>query len=141
MSVSPQEYTAATNAIASAQRILIVPHANVDPDGLGSALACFELFKAIGKEVTVICPESPPESLGFLPGIEKVQDGLEESQQFIVTVNLEEGMEVDKLRYTVEDRRVNIIVVPKHGHIRPQNISLSEGEQQYDLIVVVDTAD
>ncbi|MBU2213897.1 bifunctional oligoribonuclease/PAP phosphatase NrnA [Patescibacteria group bacterium] len=141
MSVSPQEYTAATKAIESAQRILVVPHANVDPDGLGSALACFEFFKAIGKEVTVICPESPPESLGFLPGIEKVQEGLEESQQFIVTVNLEEGMEVDKLRYTVEDRRVNIIVVPKHGHIRPQNISLSEGEQQYDLIVVVDTAD
>jgi nanoRNase/pAp phosphatase (c-di-AMP/oligoRNAs hydrolase) len=31
--------------------------------------------------------------------------------------------------------------VPKQGHIRSQQISMSEGEQQYDLIVVVDTAD
>ncbi|MCF7844504.1 MAG: bifunctional oligoribonuclease/PAP phosphatase NrnA [Kiritimatiellales bacterium] len=141
MSVSPQEHSAATKAIEDAQRILIVPHANVDPDGLSSALACFEFFKTLGKEATVICPESPPESLSFLPDIEKVQAGLEESQQFIVTVNLEDGMEVDKLRYTVEDNKVNIIVVPKNGHIRSNQISLSEGEQQYDLIVVVDTAD
>ncbi|MBU0766582.1 bifunctional oligoribonuclease/PAP phosphatase NrnA [Patescibacteria group bacterium] len=141
MSISQQEHTAATNAIESAQRILIVPHANVDPDGLSSALACYEFFKSIGKEATVVCPESPPESLSFLPDVGKVQSGLEDSQQFIVTVNLEEGMEVDKLRYTVEDRKVNIIVVPKQGHIRSQQISFSEGENQYDLIVVVDTAD
>lgn len=141
MSVSPQEHAAATKAIESAQRILIIPHANVDPDGLSSALACYEFFKALGKEPTVVCPESPPDALQFLPDIEKVQEGLEESQQFIVTVNLDEGMEVDKLRYTVEDRKVNIIVMPKQGRIRSQQISLSEGEQQYDLIVVVDTAD
>ncbi|MDD5623557.1 MAG: DHHA1 domain-containing protein, partial [Candidatus Peribacteraceae bacterium] len=35
----------------------------------------------------------------------------------------------------------NIIVVPKHGRIRPQQISLGEGEKKYDLIIVVDTAD
>ncbi|MDD5623995.1 MAG: DHHA1 domain-containing protein, partial [Candidatus Peribacteraceae bacterium] len=30
---------------------------------------------------------------------------------------------------------------PKRGSIRPQNISLSEGEQKYDFVVVVDCAD
>jgi len=141
MSLSPAELSAATRAIEEHNRILIVPHANVDPDALSGALACFTLFRALGKEVTVVCPETPPESLQFLPGFEGVEKELAESQNFVITVNLDDGVEVDKLRYTVEDRRVNIIVVPKHGRIRPHQISLGEGEQKYDLIVVVDTAD
>jgi len=141
MSIAPSEYTAATQALEKAQRILVVPHANIDPDGLSSALVCFEFFKSLGKEVTVICPESPPESLNFMPGFEKLQQDIDESQQFVVTINLDEGVEVDKLRYTVEDRKVNIIVVPKNGRIHSQQISLSEGEQKYDLIIVVDSAD
>ncbi|MFA7681443.1 MAG: bifunctional oligoribonuclease/PAP phosphatase NrnA, partial [Candidatus Peribacteraceae bacterium] len=141
MSLSPDELAAATTAIEGHQRLLIVPHANTDPDALGSALACYELFSALGKDVTVVCPETPPESLQFLPDYERITEGLAEQQQFIVTVNLDEGVEIDKLRYTVEDRKVNIIVIPKNGRIHPQHITLNEGNQPYDLIIVVDTAD
>ncbi|MDD5026475.1 MAG: bifunctional oligoribonuclease/PAP phosphatase NrnA [Candidatus Peribacteraceae bacterium] len=141
MTLSQTELSAATAAVNAHQRLLIVSHENIDPDGLSSALSCYEIFRALGKEVTVICPDTPPESLKFLPGFEKLDREIDASQNFVVTVHLEEGVEVDKLRYTVEDRKVNIIVVPKRGSIRPQNISLSEGEQKYDFIVVVDCAD
>src|SRR5687768_5354305 len=113
MTPSQSEITAATSAIHEHQRILVIPHANVDPDGLSSALACYQMFQALGKEVTVICPDTLPEFLGFLPGFEKLQTEVAESQNFIITVNLDDGVEVDKLRYTVEDNKVNIIVVPK----------------------------
>ncbi|MEI8230300.1 MAG: DHH family phosphoesterase [Candidatus Peregrinibacteria bacterium] len=141
MTLSSLELSAATHAIEQYQRILVVPHANVDPDGLSGALACYSLFTAIGKDVTVVCPESAPESLKFLPGFETVENELQESQNFIITVNLDQGVEIDKLRYTVEDNRVNIIVVPKSGRIHPHQVSLGEGDHRYDLIVVVDTAD
>lgn len=141
MSLSPQSIQAALNAIEQHQKLLVIPHANVDPDGLSSALACFQMFTAMGKEVTVICPDTLPESLGFLPGFEKLEQEIQENKDFVVTINMEEGVEVDKLRYTVEDHRVNIIVVPKRGRIRTQQISLAEGDAKYDLIVVVDTAD
>jgi len=141
MSLTPQSVQAALSAIEQHQKILVIPHANVDPDGLSSALACFQMFSAMGKEVTVICPDVLPESLKFLPGFEKLEQEIKENKDFVVTINLEEGVEVDKLRYTVEDHRVNIIVVPKKGQIRSQQISLAEGEPKYDLIVVVDTAD
>jgi len=141
MSIPQEELSAATRAISEHQRILVVPHANIDPDGLSSALACYEVFKELGKDVTVVCPDSPPDSLKFLPGYEKLCEDIEDTQQFVVTVNLEEGVEVDKLRYTVEDRKVNIIVVPKGGRISPRQISLGEGDQLYDMILVVDTAD
>ncbi|MCK5017632.1 MAG: hypothetical protein KAS32_11255, partial [Candidatus Peribacteraceae bacterium] len=39
------------------------------------------------------------------------------------------------------DNRVNIIVIPKEGKIHPQDISLGQGDNPFDLIVAVDTAD
>jgi len=141
MSLSPASALAAFQAIEQHQRILVVPHANVDPDGLSSALATFSVLQAMGKDVTVICPDTLPESLDFLPGFERLEEGLKEDQDFIITINLDEGVEVDKLRYTVEDQKVNIIVLPKKGKIRPQQISLASGEHRYDLLVIVDTAD
>jgi phosphoesterase RecJ-like protein len=141
MALSNTSITAATHAIEQHRRILVVPHANVDPDGISSALAAATMFKALGKEVTVICPDVLPESLNFLPEFEKLQRDVREEQEFVITINLEDGVEVDKLRYTVEDQKVNIIVVPKKGRIRPQQIALSEGDKPYDLLVIVDTAD
>lgn len=141
MSLALADITAATRVIEDHQRLLVVPHANVDPDGLSSALSCYLLFTALGKEVTVLCPDTLPESLKFLPGYEKLERELSESQNFIITVNLEDGLEIDKLRYTVEDHRVNIVVVPKKGRITPRHIAFNEGEKKYDLVVTVDTAD
>lgn len=141
MSLSPQSLQAATQIIQQHQKLLVIPHANVDPDGLSSALACFQMFTALGKDVTVICPDTKPESLAFLPGFEKLEEEIKENKDFIITINLEDGVEVDKLRYTVEDNKVNIIVMPKKGRINPKQIQLNEGGYVWDLIVVVDTAD
>jgi bifunctional oligoribonuclease and PAP phosphatase NrnA len=141
MALSQPSITAATRAILENQRLLVIPHANVDPDGLSSALACYQLFTALGKEVTVICPDTKPEMLEFLPGFEHLSESLQHTQQFVITVNLDAGVEVDKLRYTVEDNKVNIIVVPSNGTIQPQHVTLGEGEKPYDLLVAVDTAD
>lgn len=141
MALSQNSISAATQAILGNQRLLIVPHANVDPDGLSSALACYQLFTALGKEVTVICPDTKPESLEFLPDFEHLKQDISASQQFVITVNLQDGVEVDKLRYSVEDNKVNIIVVPKNGAIQKQQVTIGEGESPYDLIIAVDTAD
>ena len=141
MPLNNDQISASTRAITEAQRILVVPHANVDPDGLGSALACQMLFTQLGKDVTVICPDTKPENLSFLPGFEKLQEGIETSQNFVITINLEGGVEVDKLRYTVEDGKVNIIVMPKAGRINAKQVSFGDTGPEFDLIVAVDTAD
>ena len=103
MSLSPQSIQAALQAIEQHQRILISPHANVDPDGLSSALACYQMFTAMGKDVTVICPDTKPESLSFLPGFEKFEQELSSNKDFVVTINLEDGAEIDKRFGTVHD--------------------------------------
>lgn len=141
MPFSPQELQAATNLIDQAQRVLIIPHANVDPDGLSSALACYSVFRAIGKDCTVICPDTPPEALSFLPNFEHLSTSIASDQEFVITLDCSGGVEVDKLRYTVEDHKVNIIVVPKKGKFTSKSVSIFEGGSSYDLIVVVDSAE
>jgi len=141
MSLSPSDFLAATKAIKEAEHLLLIPHANVDPDGLSSALACFSMFRALGKDCTVICPDTLPENLEFLPQFEHLTTNLGAEQEFVITLDCSNGVEVDKLRYTVEDHKVNIIVVPKKGRLKSQNVTMFESGSQYDLIVVLDSAE
>lgn len=122
-------------------KLLIVPHANVDPDGLSSALACYHVFTALGKQCTVICPDTLPESLEFLPGFEKLTQEIKDAQDAIITLNCSKGVEIDKLRYTIEDNKVNIIVTPKRGMLSAGDMSFTEGPFPYDGVVVVDSAE
>lgn len=141
MPFSPNELQAATDAINRAERLLIIPHANVDPDGLSSALACYSVFRAIGKECTVICPDTLPESLKFLSNFEHLATDITSEQEFVITLDTSGGVEIDKLRYTVEDNKVNIIIVPKKGKLSAKNVTTFDPGSSYDLIVVVDSAE
>lgn len=139
--LSPSAIAAAAAAIEQHQRFLILPHANIDPDALSTALAFELLIRSLGKEVAVVCSEEPPSSLAFLPGFKRIERDIKETEEFIITINLPKDAEIDKVRYTVEEHHVHIIVAPKRGRIRPGQIALAEGEKRYDLIIVVDTAD
>lgn len=141
MSLSLQEFQSATTMIEKAERILIIPHANVDADGLSSALACYSVFRSIGKDCTVICPDTLPDTLKFLPEFSHLTTEIASEQEFVITLDCSDGIEIDKLRYTVEDNKVNIIVVPKKGRIHPKHVSSMDMGGSYDLIVVVDSAD
>lgn len=141
MALNPSDIQAATKAIEQAQKLLIVPHANVDPDGISSALACYNVFRAIGKDCTVVCPDTLPESLSFLPGFEHLATSIASEQEFVITLDCSGGVEIDKLRYTIEENKVNIIITPKKGTIHPRNITTMDAGSGYDLLVVVDSAE
>ncbi|MDD5055138.1 MAG: bifunctional oligoribonuclease/PAP phosphatase NrnA [Candidatus Peribacteraceae bacterium] len=141
MPLSSTDIQTATTVIEQAQKILILPHANPDPDALGSALACYSLFRSLGKECTVVCADTLPESLKFLPNAEILSTTLKEEQECIITLDCSDGVEIDKLRYTVEDKKVNIIILPKKGRISSKNVSVFSDGSRYDLILVIDTAD
>jgi nanoRNase/pAp phosphatase (c-di-AMP/oligoRNAs hydrolase) len=141
MEITPYQYRDAKELIERSKKILILPHANVDPDGLSSALACYQFFTRLGKACTVLCQESLPETLAFLPGFEKLEQNLQPSREFIITLDCSRGIQVDKLQYVVEDQKVNIVILPKEGELRSADISLHSGALPYDLIIVVDTAE
>lgn len=133
---------AAKALIERSTRILVTPHANVDPDGVSSALAMGLMLQAMGKEVTILCPEAKGQrSLDFLPGFAGLAEAVADHREFIITLDCSGGMAIEKLRYTVEGDRVHIIVTPRSGQLSSDRVGIEQGEPPYDLIVVMDTAD
>lgn len=141
MPLPPQEFQAATKMIEDSKKLLLIPHANVDPDGLSSVLAAYAVFTSLGKDCTVICPDTLPQSLKFLPNFESLETTVPSEQQFVITLDTSGGIEIDKLQYTVEDHKVNIIVVPRKGRISGKRVATFEEGSSYDLIVVLDSAE
>jgi phosphoesterase RecJ-like protein len=52
-----------------------------------------------------------------------------------------ENAEVDKLKYSLEDDLLNIVITPKRGVFHPENISSKKAVENYDLIIVLDSGD
>ncbi|WP_395091290.1 bifunctional oligoribonuclease/PAP phosphatase NrnA [Armatimonas sp.] len=63
----------AVQAVWSATRIVLACHVNPDGDAIGSMLGFGLGLEALGKEVTYLSADGVPETLAFLPGIEKIQ--------------------------------------------------------------------
>lgn len=53
--------------LKKAKRILLNFHRGPDPDSVGSGLAMYEVLKKFGKDVEIVCPDSLPEEVVFLP--------------------------------------------------------------------------
>ncbi|MCA9913358.1 MAG: DHH family phosphoesterase, partial [Anaerolineae bacterium] len=68
---SPQ-WDAATEAIRTAQKILVVSHVSPDGDAIGSSLGLANALQQMGKDVTVANDDGVPPFLRWLPGAEDI---------------------------------------------------------------------
>ena len=64
--------------IKKAKRILLNCHRGPDPDSIGSALALYEVLKAMNKKVTVVCASNELfENVSFLNNYSKIKKGVD----------------------------------------------------------------
>jgi len=138
MEATPQQQI--INLIKNKEKILIVTHRKIDGDALGSTLSLYKVLKEMGKEVTAVSADPVPEIYNFIPEIESIETSFHGSQDFIITLDCKNA-EVDKLKYNLEDGKVNIIVSPMYGTFSAENITFTKGSNQFDLIIVLDCAD
>lgn len=131
-------YDQITNLIEKSQNILLLTHAKADCDGLGAALAGYLVFKELGKEVTIAANDPAPEYLQFLPSIDILQNSIGGSADFIISLDASKTP-VGKIKYNVEDQKVNIIITPKSGSFSENDVSFVRGERKFDLIIILDT--
>jgi phosphoesterase RecJ-like protein len=140
MPTSTHEHlTQAVALISRANTILILTHVPVDGDGLSSAIALFRFLRTMGKTATVICPEAIPEVYHFLPGAKDIRGDVSHLRDRVVSIDLQEGTEVDHIRTNIEMNRINIIISPKTGDIRESDIHFRGGAENLDLIITLDT--
>lgn len=120
------------------QRILLLTHIKMDGDALGSIISTYLFLQKMGKDVTAVCGDPVPDALKFLPITSVVDTEFNGVRDYIVTIDCNNGV-VDKLKYAVEDNKVNIIITPKKGSFEDKDITFRRGDAKYDLVMVLDT--
>lgn len=73
MELNIQELKKIDELIKKSSRILIIPHKSPDGDTIGASLAMYQVLTQMGKNVEVICYDTPPQEFAFLPNVEKVR--------------------------------------------------------------------
>ncbi len=72
MTFEVMQWAAATDAIRTAESILLVTHISPDGDAIGSTLGLFHALRAMGKKVEAAVDDGVPDFLEFLPGAKEI---------------------------------------------------------------------
>ncbi len=80
MTTTNSPFSAATQAVAAAQTIVLVTHVNPDGDAIGSLMATANTLRAQGKTVIAAVDGGVPDFLQFLPGTSSVVPALTEGE-------------------------------------------------------------
>lgn len=129
-----------TAFIERSEKILLCTHRKPDGDAVGSIMAMYKALNLLGKEVTAACADELPENFLFLPEIDHLSQDVPGGKDFVVTLDCDQT-EVDRLKYHLEDNKIHIVITPKKGKFRKENVSCQERTDHYDLIITVDVAD
>ncbi len=138
LELTPKQQT--VELIRAAERILVVTHAGVDGDAIGSTLALMAALRKLGKDVTAAIPEAVPPILQFLPGHGDLAQEIGGTKDFIISLDTSR-VTVEKLGYknVSEEKKLNIVITPLRGAFAPEDVTFSSGSLKFDLIIVLDS--
>ncbi len=128
------------NVLKNAESILILSHKNIDGDWLSSMIVLQKLLEKKGKKITALVYETIADKYAFLPGINDIDTNTVWTSDFIISLK-RQGIEIDKLKYTVDGDYLNIVISPKNWELTADNIETRQGVGSYDLIFVLDSGD
>lgn len=131
--LTPKQQT--VELIKQANHILLVTGKNPNNDQLSAMVALELILKRAGKQVSAIVTSE-------LPKVSKILDthtisrDLTGIRDFVVRLDTT-NVEVDKLRYEVNDNNIEIIVSPFSGNFTSQDASFDYGAYKFDLVIVL----
>jgi hypothetical protein len=134
--LTPKQQT--SEAIRQAETILIMTGQHPSIDQVASTIALAALLRKFGKKVTAVVSDEIPAGAKFLPTnlIESTLGGL---RDFIVRLDLGHA-ELDKLKYTIENNKLNVHITPFAGSFQQRDVSFDYGEYQFDLVIILGVA-
>jgi hypothetical protein len=133
MELTPKQQT--SEAIRQADTILIATGQHPSIDQVAAVVSLSQVLRKVGKKVTAIVSDNIPAQVNFLP-LTEIDKSLSGLRDFVLKVDLRKA-EVDKLKYTIEDGKLNVYVTPFKGGFTPGDVTYAYGNYHYDLIIVL----
>jgi len=125
--------------LKNSQNILIVSHVNPDGDSLGSSLGLWQTLKKLGKNVSAAASGHRNPHHNYLPQLDQIKPEISGNREFVITLNTTNTTGPHKVKYKTEDQKIHLIITPDQGQFSPQDLSVTEGQPKFDLIVTLDT--
>ena len=131
--LTPKQQT--VELIKQANHILLVTGQNPNNDQLSAMVALELILKRAGKQVSAIVTSELPKVAKILD-THTISRDLTGIRDFVVRLDTT-NVEVDKLRYEVNDKNIEIIVSPFSGNFDAQDASFDYGAYKFDLVIVL----
>jgi hypothetical protein len=136
MDLTPKQQT--SEAIRQADSILIMTGQHPSVDQATAVVALTMILRKFGKQATAVVSDNLPAATNLLD-ISMVERSLGGPRDFVLKLDVSKA-EVDKLRYEVDNGKLNIFITPFKGSFAPSDVTFDYGEAAgggYDLVIVL----
>ena len=106
-------------------------------DAWAGMLATKLILERQGKEVLAVSSFPIPKNLSFLGMKDAVYKEILRNGDFIISINTEEN-QVDRIKYTMEETSVDILVTPKSGTFSESDVSCRQSVGEFDCAIGFD---
>lgn len=121
--------------LRQAQSILIVTGREPNVDQVLSVFTLQAALNKMGKKSHAVITDALPDSTKLVD-TSKISRNLDGVRDFIVSLDLAH-VEVDKLKYDIQDGRLDVTITPAAGNFTPDDARFEYGAYQFDLVVVL----
>lgn len=129
----------AKTAFKKSKNILIITPQYASHDSICAAIALQTYCQRHKKQSTCVIPTDISDKLGFLTQEDtNIQKKLKEKQPFIISVSNKNG-HADRIKYTINDDSIDIILSPKEGFFTAKDIKCTQQKESFDLIITLNT--
>jgi len=135
MDLTPKQQT--SEAIRQAETILILTGQHPSVDQATAVIALTAILRKFGKTATAVISDNAPAAVQTLD-VASVARNLGGQRDFVLKLDVSK-VEVDKLRYEVENGKLNIHITPFKGSFAPSDVTFDYGQANinYDLVIVL----
>lgn len=121
--------------------VLICLPEDPSTDAIAAGLALLSGIEKLGKRGKVVSHGFKlPQNHSFLPKSEEVFSDISTLRKFIISVDVS-TVPVEELSYSIENNSLNIYLTPKDGHFSAKDVTTSDGNYGFDMIIVLDSPD
>lgn len=135
MDLTPKQQT--SEAIRQADTILVMTGQHPSVDQVTAVISLAMILRKFGKQVSAAVSDTLPSATSILDTthVEKNLGGI---RDFVLKLDVSRA-EVDKLRYEVQDNKLNIIISPFKGSFAPSDVTFDYGAAQasFDLVIIL----
>jgi len=125
----------AVELIKQANHILLVAGKQPNDDQLGAMVALELILERAGKQVSAIMTGEFPKSSKVLD-VRHISRDLSGIRDFVIRLDTSK-VEVDKLRYEVNENNIEVVVSPFSGNFTAQDATFDYGAYKFDLVIVL----